>query len=132
MIKEIAGTMGNGVDDEIPGTSAVWLSRRNGSGLNDYRVRLEVESQHKVHWCRLAKKRAGDELGLLRGCGRGINENRISKFRSDISRLSVFQYADDQPNLAMAPMTGLTVTAVRSGQTDQSRRRDRGSLCLHR
>jgi hypothetical protein len=56
MIKEIAETMGNGGDDEVAGTSAMGLSRRVGGEPDGYRGQLEVESQHKVHRCRLAKK----------------------------------------------------------------------------
>jgi len=44
---------------------------------------------------------------LLRGCGRGINQNRIPELGSNIARLSVLQYIDNQPYLAVTSVTGL-------------------------
>ena len=38
---------------------------------------LEMQSQGIVHDCRSAEIRAGNKLGLLRGYGRGVNQNRI-------------------------------------------------------
>jgi hypothetical protein len=84
---------------------------------------LEVKSQYVVHRCRFAKKRPGNELGLLRGCGRGVNQNCIPEFRANVTGLSVLQYIDNQPYMAVTSVAGLPCTAIRRRQADQPGRR---------
>ena len=79
-----------------------------------------MQGQDIVHHCRFAEIGAGNELSLLRGCGRGINQNRIPEFGPNIARLAVLEYVDNEPYLAMTSVAGLPCSAIWRGQADKS------------
>jgi hypothetical protein len=68
-------------------------------------------------------------LGLLRGCSRGLDQNRIPELGPNVAGLSILLYIDNQPYLAVTSVTGLPCSAIRRGQADQPGGRD-GRLAL--
>src|SRR6266403_1555448 len=92
-----------------------------------------MKGQDIVHGCRFTEKRAGNKLGLLGGCSRGLNQNRIPEFGPNVAGRSVLLYVDNQPYLAMISVTRLPCSAIRRGQTDKSGRGyGRLALCAQR